>query len=239
MLGNFSFGDYFKRDAIHWAWEFLTDKKWLGLDPGRLTVTVYPDDDEAAGIWHEGYRPAAEPIERMGEDDNFWPASAPSQGPGRRLRAVQRDLLSSRRRQSRSRSGTWCSRSSTASASRRIICGRCPARTSTPAWGWSASAAVLQGVDTNYHIDILLPLVEAAGEVCGIKYDPAATTAAGCGGSPITCGPARLRFMRMCIRAEQGEVRRQAACCAGRCSTGIRWACASRSCTSSCRWWPR
>ena len=53
MLGNFSFGDYFKQDAIHWAWEFLTDSKWLGLEAGRLHVTVYLDDDEAYNIWHD------------------------------------------------------------------------------------------------------------------------------------------------------------------------------------------
>ena len=53
MLGNFSFGDYFKEEAIHWAWEFLTDKKWLGIPGEKLSVTVYKDDDEAHGIWHD------------------------------------------------------------------------------------------------------------------------------------------------------------------------------------------
>ena len=81
MLGNFSFGDYFKREAIHWAWELLTDKKWFALDPARLSVTVYLDDDEAAEIWKRDIGLPANRIERMGEDDNFWPASAPSKGP--------------------------------------------------------------------------------------------------------------------------------------------------------------
>ena len=81
MLGNFSFGDYFKREAINWAWEFLTDKKWLGLPKDKLTVTVYHDDDEAAGIWQKDIGLTTDRIERMGEDDNFWPAGAPTQGP--------------------------------------------------------------------------------------------------------------------------------------------------------------
>ena len=81
MLGNFSFGDYFKREAIHWAWEFLTSQKWLGLDPERLSATVYLDDDEAAGIWLDEIKLPPERLQRLGEDENFWPANAPSQGP--------------------------------------------------------------------------------------------------------------------------------------------------------------
>ena len=77
MLGNFSFGDYFKREAINWAWEFLTDKQWLGLNPDQLSVTVYKDDDEAAEIWATDIKLPSSRIERMEEDENFWPASAP------------------------------------------------------------------------------------------------------------------------------------------------------------------
>src|SRR6201991_5307688 len=53
MLGNFSFGDYFKDDAINFAWEFVTGKQWLGIDPSRLMVTVYQTDDEAYEIWNK------------------------------------------------------------------------------------------------------------------------------------------------------------------------------------------
>ena len=81
MLGNFSFGDYFKREAIIWAWEFLTDKKWLAIDPDRLTVSVYTDDDEAAEIWQRTLDCRLIGSIRMGEHDNFWPAGAPSDGP--------------------------------------------------------------------------------------------------------------------------------------------------------------
>ena len=70
MLGNFSFGDYFKKEAIAYAWEFLT--RDLGLDRSRLYVTVYTDDDEAAAIWHEQEGVPKERIYRFGEKDNFW-----------------------------------------------------------------------------------------------------------------------------------------------------------------------
>ncbi|HEU0265587.1 MAG TPA: alanine--tRNA ligase [Geobacterales bacterium] len=70
MLGNFSFGDYFKEEAIAYAWEFLTRE--LGLDKSRLYVTVYQDDDEAAEIWHQQQGVPRERIYRFGDKDNFW-----------------------------------------------------------------------------------------------------------------------------------------------------------------------
>ena len=85
MLGNFSFGDYFKRDAIHWAWEFLTDSQWLGLEKDRLTVSVYQGahgfDEEAFNIWNGEIGLSTDRIACLEEDENYWPASAPSEGP--------------------------------------------------------------------------------------------------------------------------------------------------------------
>ena len=72
MLGNFSFGDYFKREAINWAWEFMTDEKWLALPEEKLWVTVYKDDDEAFDIWNKETGIPSERIVRLGKEDNFW-----------------------------------------------------------------------------------------------------------------------------------------------------------------------
>ena len=81
MLGNFSFGDYFKREAIHWAWEFLTSPDWVGIDPDRLYPSVYLDDDEAWNIWHNEIGIAPERIFRFGKEDNFWEHGSGPCGP--------------------------------------------------------------------------------------------------------------------------------------------------------------
>jgi len=85
MLGNFSFGDYFKTDAIQFSWEFLTGSDWLGLDPHRLSFTVFETDDEAYDTWaalisQAGLQPEHR-IFRLGEETNYWPAGAFSSGP--------------------------------------------------------------------------------------------------------------------------------------------------------------
>ena len=81
MLGNFSFGDYFKHEAIAWSWEFLTSPNWVGLDPERLYPSVYVDDDEAWSIWHDEIGIPAERIFRFGKEDNFWEHGAGPCGP--------------------------------------------------------------------------------------------------------------------------------------------------------------
>ncbi|MBQ9269323.1 MAG: alanine--tRNA ligase [Oscillospiraceae bacterium] len=87
MLGNFSFGDYFKKEAIPWAWEFLTSPEWVGLDPNRLYPSVFegnettPADDEAFRIWRDEIGVPADHIFRFGKEDNFWEHGSGPCGP--------------------------------------------------------------------------------------------------------------------------------------------------------------
>ncbi len=171
MLGNFSFGDYFKRQAIHWAWEFLIDRKWLGLDRERLSATVYLDDDEASAIWLDEIKLPAAKLQRLDEGENFWPAHAPSQGPDGVCGPCSEIYF-------HTDSGeveiwnlvfTQFNRVGDPPGNLRPL----PSKNIDTGMGLERTAAVLQGVHTNFHIDILRPLVEAAADVCGRKYDPA------------------------------------------------------------------
>ena len=81
MLGNFSFGDYFKHEAIAWSWEFLTSPEWVGLEADRLYPSVYESDDEAWDIWHDEIGIPAEKIFRFGKEDNFWEHGSGPCGP--------------------------------------------------------------------------------------------------------------------------------------------------------------
>ncbi len=79
MLGNFSFGDYFKLEAIEMAWEFMLNE--MKLPEERLSVSIYLDDEESYGIWLKKIGVPEDKIYRFGEKENFWPANAPSDGP--------------------------------------------------------------------------------------------------------------------------------------------------------------
>ena len=81
MLGNFSFGDYFKHEAIAWSWEFLTSPQWVGLEADRLYPSIYLDDDEAFDIWNKEIGIPKERIFRFGKEDNFWEHGSGPCGP--------------------------------------------------------------------------------------------------------------------------------------------------------------
>jgi len=171
MLGNFSFGDYFKREAIHWAWEFLTNPKWLGIPPEKLSATVYLDDDEAASIWIDEIRLPAERVQRLGEDENFWPANAPTQGPDGVCGPCSEIYCQTPWGQVEiwNLVFTQFNRVGNPPNNLRPL----PSKNIDTGMGLERTASVLQGVESNFHIDILRPLVEAAGEVCGVRYEPA------------------------------------------------------------------
>lgn len=171
MLGNFSFGDYFKREAIHWAWEFLTDKKWLAIDPNRLTVSVYLDDDEASDIWNKEIGLPLNRIARMGEHDNFWPAGAPTDGPDGVCGPCSEIFF-------HPDNGPECEIWNLVFTQFNRVGNPpdnlipLPNKNIDTGMGLERIAATMQGVTTNFHIDILRPIVEAAAQVVGIKYEP-------------------------------------------------------------------
>ena len=171
MLGNFSFGDYFKSEAIRFAWELVTQR--LGLDPERLWVTVYKDDDEAARIWAEeiGVRP--ERIGRLGESSNFWamgdtgpcgpcseifydhgpsiaggPPGSPDEDGDRYVEIWNLVFM----QYERSADGTMVA---------------LPKPSVDTGAGLERLAAVLQGVHSNYDIDLFKSLIAAAAEATG------------------------------------------------------------------------
>ncbi len=171
MLGNFSFGDYFKREAILWAWEFLTDRRWLGISKEQLTVTVYLDDDEASDIWHNDVGLPLDRIARLGEQDNFWPAGAPTDGPDGVCGPCSEIFF-------HPENGPECeiwnlvftqfNRAGDPPGNLAPL----PRKNIDTGMGLERMAATLQGVSTNYHIDTLMPIVQAAAEVTGVQYIP-------------------------------------------------------------------
>jgi alanyl-tRNA synthetase len=172
MLGNFSFGDYFKEQAITWAWELSTEV--FGLSPNNLVVSVFREDDEAEAIWRDGVGVNPKRIIRLDEADNFW-ASGPT-GPCGPCSEIYYDFKpelgddgidledDSRfiefynlvfMQYNRDAEGTL-----TPLAARNIDTGL----------GLERMAQILQGVPNNYETDLIYPLIETAAQLAGVDY---------------------------------------------------------------------
>jgi alanyl-tRNA synthetase len=169
MLGNFSFGDYFKREAIAFAWELLT--KEYGLDPGRLWVTVFREDDEAAGLWRREIGVPAERIVRLGEKDNFW--SMGDTGPCGPCSEIHIDRGSERCDRRDCDPGHGCDRFMELWNLVFMQFDRQVDGTMKPlglkgvdtGMGLERIASVLQGVESNYETDFFRPIIERAQEI--------------------------------------------------------------------------
>ncbi|WP_428103748.1 alanine--tRNA ligase [Candidatus Palauibacter sp.] len=180
MLGNFSFGDYFKRDAIDFAWEWVTGD--LGLEPDRLWATVHHNDDDAFKLWLDRTSIPESRIRRMGDKDNFWQMG--DTGPCGPCSELHYDLRADRDDRITDAQFEAAGEADAIIEFWNLVFmqfDRAPDGTDTPlpapsidtGAGLERIAALLQGVGTNYHTDLFLPIIEAAEEGLGIEYSRA------------------------------------------------------------------
>ncbi len=181
MLGNFSFGDYFKHDAIAYAWEWVTGKDWLGIDPARLYVTVHHTDDEARGLWRKLTGISDSRIYGLGDKDNFWQmGEAGPCGPCSEMLVDVRERgagsspslddflrLSEAGQLLEIWNLVFMQFDQQADGSRSPL----PAPSVDTGAGLERVAAVMQGVPSNFDTDLFTPIIERAVEVVGKKYD--------------------------------------------------------------------
>src|SRR5437879_8074306 len=183
MLGNFSFGEYFKKEAIEFAWEWVTGKEWLGIDPDRLYVTVHHTDDEARKLWRKVTGMADERIYGLGDQDNFWQMA--DTGPAGPNTEVNVDLRSPSERGNGSvgledfvrlnEEGklleiwnlVFMQYDLQKDGSRAPL----PKPSVDTGAGLERIAAVLQGVPSNFDTDLFAPIIGRASEVLGRPYD--------------------------------------------------------------------
>jgi alanyl-tRNA synthetase len=180
MLGNFSFGDYFKRDAIRFGWDFVTGKQWLGIDPQRLMVTVYHTDDEAFDIWHKDVGLPAERIVRIGDkpgggSDNFWQMGETGPcGPCTEIFYDHGAHIPGGPPGSPDADGDrwieiWNLVFMQFERSAEGVLTPLPKPSVDTGMGLERTAAVMQGVHSNYEIDLFVNLIRAAGAATNTK----------------------------------------------------------------------
>ena len=180
MLGNFSFGDYFKRDGIRFGWDFVTGKDWLGIDPQRLMVTVYHTDDEAYDVWHKDIGLPADRIVRIGDkpgggSDNFWQMGETGPcGPCSEIFYDHGPGIPGGPPGSPDADGDrwieiWNLVFMQFDRSAEGVLTPLPKPSVDTGMGLERTAAVMQGVHSNYEIDLFVNLIRAAAAATGTR----------------------------------------------------------------------
>lgn len=176
MLGNFSIGDYFKEEAITWAWEFLTSPKWIGFDPDRLSVTIHPEDEEAFEIWNKKIGIPEERIIRL--EGNFWDIGEGPSGPNTEIFYDRGESFGNDPNDPELYPGgeneryleVWNLVFSQFNHNPDGTYTPLPKKNIDTGMGLERMASILQDVDNNFETDLLFPLIEKTSEISGVKY---------------------------------------------------------------------
>ncbi|CQR54401.1 Alanine-tRNA ligase [Paenibacillus riograndensis SBR5] len=177
MLGNFSIGDYFKEEAITWAWEFLTGKEWIGFDPNRISVTVYAEDEEAFKLWNEKVGLPAERIIKLG-DDNFWDIGEGPCGPCSEIFYDRGEAYGSDLSDPEMYPGgenerwleVWNLVFSQFNHNKDGSYTPLPNKNIDTGAGLERFASILQDVDSNFDTDLFQPIIQKTAKLAGVTY---------------------------------------------------------------------
>ncbi|KRD89312.1 alanine--tRNA ligase [Bacillus sp. Root147] len=176
MLGNFSIGDYFKEEAIRWAWEFLTSDKWIGFDADKLSVTVHPEDEEAFKIWNEKMGVPKERIIRL--EGNFWDIGEGPSGPNTEIFYDRGEAYGSDLTDPELYPGgeneryleIWNLVFSQFNHNPDGTYTPLPKKNIDTGMGLERMVSVIQDVQTNFDTDLFMPIIEATENISGAKY---------------------------------------------------------------------
>ncbi|WP_353948040.1 alanine--tRNA ligase [Sporolactobacillus sp. Y61] len=176
MLGNFSVGDYFKKEAITWAWEFLTSPDWIGFDPDRLSVTIYPKDDEAYRLWHEKIGLPEERIIKL--EHNFWDIGEGPSGPNTEIFYDRGEAFGNDPNDPELFPGgeneryleVWNLVFSQFNHNPDGTHTPLPKKNIDTGLGLERMVSVIQGGETNFDTDLFLPIIHKIEEISGQTY---------------------------------------------------------------------